>query len=153
MGYPNTRGVFNRDRFWRSRRVSQMILVVRVWRRFLDCADAQLLRLCGFFFGRGDRSWASIINCWPVVTLQSNKVPVVQPSHAVHPLTPLITYSDEHFSPGSHPPHIPSDVSSKQGESPALPGLFQLRRSHASSVWGTLQVPSLHVPEWTRIHL
>lgn len=56
-----------------------------------------------------------------VVTLQSNKVPVVQPSHAVHPLTPLITYSDEHFSPGSHPSHLPSDVNSKQGESPRLP--------------------------------
>ncbi|TKC49168.1 hypothetical protein EI555_000550 [Monodon monoceros] len=49
------------------------------------------------------------------LNVQSNKVPVVQPSHAVHPLTPLITYSDEHFSPGSHPSHIPSDVSSKQG--------------------------------------
>ncbi|KAG8134480.1 hypothetical protein E2320_007590 [Naja naja] len=45
----------------------------------------------------------------------SNKVPVVQPSHAVHPLTPLITYSDEHFSPGTHPSHLPSDVSTKQG--------------------------------------
>ncbi|KAF7252677.1 Lymphoid enhancer-binding factor 1 [Varanus komodoensis] len=44
----------------------------------------------------------------------SNKVPVVQPSHAVHPLTPLITYSDEHFSPGTHPSHLPSDVNSKQ---------------------------------------
>ncbi|KAK7930505.1 hypothetical protein WMY93_006900 [Mugilogobius chulae] len=35
----------------------------------------------------------------------SNKVPVVQPSHAVHPLTPLITYSDEHFAPGPHSGH------------------------------------------------
>lgn len=61
-----------------------------------------------------------------VVTLQSNKVPVVQPSHAVHPLTPLITYSDEHFSPGSHPSHLPSDVNSKQGESPCLPGPFSI---------------------------
>uniref|UniRef100_A0A8D0FW03 CTNNB1 binding N-teminal domain-containing protein n=1 Tax=Strix occidentalis caurina TaxID=311401 RepID=A0A8D0FW03_STROC len=52
----------------------------------------------------------------PPIPRTSNKVPVVQPSHAVHPLTPLITYSDEHFSPGSHPSHIPSDVSSKQGE-------------------------------------
>nr|XP_009500302.1 PREDICTED: lymphoid enhancer-binding factor 1 [Phalacrocorax carbo] len=61
----------------------------------------------------------------------SNKVPVVQPSHAVHPLTPLITYSDEHFSPGSHPSHIPSDVSSKQGMSrhppaPDLPTFYPL---------------------------
>lgn len=153
MGYSNTRGVLDMAKFWRCRWVPQMISVVRVWRRFPDYADAQSLRLCGFFCGRGDRSWASIINCWPVVTLQSNKVPVVQPSHAVHPLTPLITYSDEHFSPGSHPSHIPSDVNSKQGESSGLQGLFQLRRSHASSVWGTLQVPSLHVPAWTQIHL
>ena len=69
------------------------------------------------FEERGDRSWESILTVVLVVTLQSNKVPVVQPSHAVHPLTPLITYSDEHFSPGSHPSHIPSDVNSKQGES------------------------------------
>ncbi|XP_069781872.1 lymphoid enhancer-binding factor 1 isoform X2 [Narcine bancroftii] len=46
----------------------------------------------------------------------SNKVPVVQPCHAVHPLTPLITYSDEHFAPGSHPTQIPTDSSSKRGE-------------------------------------
>ena len=57
------------------------------------------------FEERGDRSWESILTVVLVVTLQSNKVPVVQPSHAVHPLTPLITYSDEHFSPGSHPSH------------------------------------------------
>lgn len=46
---------------------------------------------------------------------QSNKVPVVQPSHAVHPLTPLITYSDEHFAPGSHSGHHPQDANNKQG--------------------------------------
>lgn len=51
---------------------------------------------------------------------QSNKVPVVQPSHAVHPLTPLITYSDEHFAPGSHSGHHPQDANNKQGKpSPA----------------------------------
>ncbi|KAK2519897.1 Lef1 [Columba guinea] len=65
------------------------------------------------------------------IKVASNKVPVVQPSHAVHPLTPLITYSDEHFSPGSHPSHIPSDVSSKQGMSrhppaPDLPTFYPL---------------------------
>ncbi|KAK1345671.1 hypothetical protein QTO34_008135 [Cnephaeus nilssonii] len=63
--------------------------------------------------------------------IKSNKVPVVQPSHAVHPLTPLITYSDEHFSPGSHPSHIPSDVNSKQGMSrhppaPEIPTFYPL---------------------------
>ncbi|KAB0344378.1 hypothetical protein FD754_021304, partial [Muntiacus muntjak] len=77
------------------------------------------------------RSWESILTVVLVVTLQSNKVPVVQPSHAVHPLTPLITYSDEHFSPGSHPSHIPSDVNSKQGMSrhppaPEIPTFYPL---------------------------
>lgn len=77
-----------------------------------------------FFLGerrRGDSRQETILTTDPVVTLQSNKVPVVQPSHAVHPLTPLITYSDEHFSPGSHPSHIPSDVNSKQGKCFRLP--------------------------------
>ncbi|KAG7221843.1 hypothetical protein INR49_017019 [Caranx melampygus] len=53
---------------------------------------------------------------------ESNKVPVVQPSHAVHPLTPLITYSDEHFAPGSHSGHHPQDASNKQGMSRHHPG-------------------------------
>uniref|UniRef100_H3C4N9 Lymphoid enhancer-binding factor 1 n=1 Tax=Tetraodon nigroviridis TaxID=99883 RepID=H3C4N9_TETNG len=64
---------------------------------------------------------------------QSNKVPVVQPSHAVHPLTPLITYSDEHFAPGSHSGHHPHDGSSKQGRGmprqhpgPDMPNFYSL---------------------------
>uniref|UniRef100_A0A6I8NJL5 Lymphoid enhancer binding factor 1 n=1 Tax=Ornithorhynchus anatinus TaxID=9258 RepID=A0A6I8NJL5_ORNAN len=67
----------------------------------------------------------------PPIPRTSNKVPVVQPSHAVHPLTPLITYSDEHFSPGSHPSHIPADVNPKQGISrhppaPDMPTFYPL---------------------------
>ncbi|CAK6958553.1 lymphoid enhancer-binding factor 1 isoform X3 [Scomber scombrus] len=50
----------------------------------------------------------------PPMPRTSNKVPVVQPSHAVHPLTPLITYSDEHFAPGSHSGHHPQDANNKQ---------------------------------------
>ncbi|GAB1302550.1 Transcription factor 7-like 2 [Apodemus speciosus] len=46
---------------------------------------------------------------------QSNKVPVVQHPHHVHPLTPLITYSNEHFTPGNPPPHLPADVDPKTG--------------------------------------
>uniref|UniRef100_H3DKZ0 Lymphoid enhancer-binding factor 1 n=1 Tax=Tetraodon nigroviridis TaxID=99883 RepID=H3DKZ0_TETNG len=62
---------------------------------------------------------------------ESNKVPVVQPSHAVHPLTPLITYSDEHFAPGSHSGHHPHDGSSKQGmprqhPGPDMPNFYSL---------------------------
>ncbi|KAI1236193.1 hypothetical protein IHE44_0001470 [Lamprotornis superbus] len=41
--------------------------------------------------------------------MKSNKVPVVQHPHHVHPLTPLITYSNEHFTPGNPPPHLPAD--------------------------------------------
>ncbi|XP_059821357.1 lymphoid enhancer-binding factor 1 isoform X1 [Hypanus sabinus] len=52
----------------------------------------------------------------------SNKVPVVQPCHAVHPLTPLITYSDEHFALGSHPTQIPTDTNSKRGMHRHPPG-------------------------------
>lgn len=47
--------------------------------------------------------------------LQSNKVPVVQHPHHVHPLTPLITYSNEHFTPGNPPPHLQADVDPKTG--------------------------------------
>ncbi|PKU40827.1 transcription factor 7-like 2 isoform x23 [Limosa lapponica baueri] len=46
---------------------------------------------------------------------KSNKVPVVQHPHHVHPLTPLITYSNEHFTPGNPPPHLPADVDPKTG--------------------------------------
>ncbi|XP_059517412.1 transcription factor 7-like 2 isoform X22 [Myotis daubentonii] len=49
------------------------------------------------------------------IAIQSNKVPVVQHPHHVHPLTPLITYSNEHFTPGNPPPHLPADVDPKTG--------------------------------------
>uniref|UniRef100_A0AAY4E476 HMG box domain-containing protein n=1 Tax=Denticeps clupeoides TaxID=299321 RepID=A0AAY4E476_9TELE len=42
--------------------------------------------------------------------VQSNKVPVVQHPHHVHPLTPLITYSNEHFSPGTPPSHLSPEI-------------------------------------------
>ncbi|XP_060096445.1 transcription factor 7 isoform X2 [Heteronotia binoei] len=61
----------------------------------------------------------------------SNKVPVVQPSHGVHPLTPLIPYSNEHFSHGSHSPHLPADINQKQGvhrppQTSDIPGFYSL---------------------------
>ncbi|XP_029106348.1 lymphoid enhancer-binding factor 1-like isoform X2 [Scleropages formosus] len=67
----------------------------------------------------------------PPMHRPSNKVPVVQPSHAVHPLTPLITYSDEHFAPGPHSGHHPQDVSSKPGmprhhPGPDIPNFYPL---------------------------
>uniref|UniRef100_A0AAY4ARA3 Lymphoid enhancer-binding factor 1 n=1 Tax=Denticeps clupeoides TaxID=299321 RepID=A0AAY4ARA3_9TELE len=67
----------------------------------------------------------------PPMPRTSNKVPVVQPSHAVHPLTPLITYSDEHFAPGPHSGHHPQDVNPKQGmprhhPGPDIPNFYSL---------------------------
>uniref|UniRef100_A0A8C5IXY0 Transcription factor 7 like 1 n=1 Tax=Junco hyemalis TaxID=40217 RepID=A0A8C5IXY0_JUNHY len=59
----------------------------------------------------------------------SNKVPVVQHAHHMHPLTPLITYSSEPFPPGSPPGHLSPDIDPKTGErgkdspcTPSLPG-------------------------------
>ncbi|KAJ8335769.1 hypothetical protein SKAU_G00391110 [Synaphobranchus kaupii] len=67
----------------------------------------------------------------PPMPRTSNKVPVVQPSHAVHPLTPLITYSDEHFAPGPHSGHHPQEINSKQGmhrhhPGPDMPNFYPL---------------------------
>lgn len=50
--------------------------------------------------------------------LQSNKVPVVQHPHHMHPLTPLITYSNDHFSPASPPTHLSPEIDPKTGEWP-----------------------------------
>ncbi|KAK2508079.1 hypothetical protein MC885_005225 [Smutsia gigantea] len=46
---------------------------------------------------------------------QSNKVPVAQHPHPMHPLTPLITYSNDHFSPGSPPTHLSPEIDPKTG--------------------------------------
>lgn len=35
----------------------------------------------------------------------------------MHPLTPLITYSNDHFSPGSPPTHLSQEIDPKTGES------------------------------------
>nr|AKJ66811.1 truncated beta-catenin Tcf7l1 fusion protein [Cloning vector pcDNA-mBeta-cat-Tcf3] len=45
----------------------------------------------------------------------SNKVPVVQHPHHMHPLTPLITYSNDHFSPASPPTHLSPEIDPKTG--------------------------------------
>lgn len=62
-----------------------------------------------FFFFFPPPSLSFSLSC------QSNKVPVVQHPHHVHPLTPLITYSNEHFTPGNPPPHLQADVDPKTG--------------------------------------
>ncbi|XP_063787964.1 transcription factor 7-like 1 isoform X1 [Pseudophryne corroboree] len=45
----------------------------------------------------------------------SNKVPVVQHPHHMHPLTPLITYSNDRFSPVTSPGHLSPDIDPKTG--------------------------------------
>ncbi|XP_078142615.1 transcription factor 7 isoform X6 [Centroberyx gerrardi] len=62
------------------------------------------------------------------VSPSSNKVSVVQQSHGMHPLTSLLPYSNEHFSPS--PPHLPTDMSQKTGvhrpQSQDLSGFYSL---------------------------
>ncbi|XP_047668971.1 lymphoid enhancer-binding factor 1 isoform X1 [Tachysurus fulvidraco] len=64
----------------------------------------------------------------PPMPRTSNKVPVVQPSHAVHPLTPLITYSDEHFAVGPHSAHHPQDSKGmpRHHPGPDIPNFYSL---------------------------
>ncbi|MBN3303134.1 LEF1 factor, partial [Amia calva] len=71
---------------------------------------------------------------------RSNKVPVVQPSHAVHPLTPLITYSDEHFAPGPHSGHHPQDLNAKQGSWPHLHASVEIANFYPLSPGGVGQI-------------
>ncbi|XP_048399541.1 transcription factor 7 isoform X4 [Stegostoma tigrinum] len=73
----------------------------------------------------------------------SNKVPVVQPSHAVHPLTPLISYSNEHFAPSSHSPHLPAEINQKSGlhrppQGPDLAALYSLSPGSTGQITPTL---------------
>ncbi|XP_075200593.1 transcription factor 7 isoform X2 [Anomaloglossus baeobatrachus] len=61
----------------------------------------------------------------------SSKVPVVQPSHGVHPLTPLIPYNNEPFSHSSHSPHLPADLNQKPGahrpsQTPDIPAFYSI---------------------------
>uniref|UniRef100_A0A3Q3WZ20 HMG box domain-containing protein n=1 Tax=Mola mola TaxID=94237 RepID=A0A3Q3WZ20_MOLML len=62
------------------------------------------------------------------VSSSSNKVSVVQQSHGMHPLTSLLPYGNEHFSPS--PPHLPTDMSQKTGvhrhQSQDLSGYYSL---------------------------
>ncbi|XP_072255082.1 transcription factor 7 [Pyxicephalus adspersus] len=65
------------------------------------------------------------------VSTLSSKVPVVQPSHGVHPLTPLIPFNNEPFSHSSHSPHLPADLNQKQGahrssQTPDIPPFYSI---------------------------
>ncbi|KTF78544.1 hypothetical protein cypCar_00038817 [Cyprinus carpio] len=81
---------------------------VGCWQLSLNAWTDSVPGLCSFFFFPPP-SLSFSVSC------QSNKVPVVQHPHHVHPLTPLITYSNEHFTPGNPPPHLQADVDPKTG--------------------------------------
>ncbi|XP_053702663.1 transcription factor 7 isoform X2 [Synchiropus splendidus] len=70
------------------------------------------------------------------VSPPSNKVSVVQQSHGMHPLTSLLPYSNEHFSPS--PPHLPTDMSQKTGvhrhQSQELSGYYSLPPGSMSQI-------------------
>lgn len=76
--------------------------------------DAGLVPAGVFFWG--GIFWFSPSHVLPLAAPQSNKVPVVQHAHHMHPLTPLITYSNDHFSPGSPPGHLSPEIDPKTGE-------------------------------------
>ncbi|XP_026884622.2 transcription factor 7-like 1-A isoform X3 [Electrophorus electricus] len=56
----------------------------------------------------------------------SNKVPVVQPPPHMHPLTPLITYSNDRFSPRAPPAHLSPDVLDPKTGIPRTPHASEL---------------------------
>ncbi|XP_060712697.1 transcription factor 7-like 1-A isoform X2 [Hemiscyllium ocellatum] len=62
-----------------------------------------------------DVQTASCLKDSPAPIHLANRLPLVQHAHHMHPLTPLITYSNEHFSPGNPTPHLSSELNSKTG--------------------------------------
>ena len=66
--------------------------------------------------------------------LQSNKVPVVQHTPHMHPLTPLITYGNEHFSPTSPPAHLSPEILDPKSGTQPLSGISTWDPSHEPSI-------------------
>uniref|UniRef100_A0A672SIN4 Transcription factor 7 like 1b n=1 Tax=Sinocyclocheilus grahami TaxID=75366 RepID=A0A672SIN4_SINGR len=71
---------------------------------------------------------------------QSNKVPVVQHAH-MHPLTPLITYSSEHFSPGTPPAHLSPEILDPKTGIPRTPHPSELSPYYPLSPGAVGQIP------------
>uniref|UniRef100_A0A672RGU9 Transcription factor 7-like 1-B n=1 Tax=Sinocyclocheilus grahami TaxID=75366 RepID=A0A672RGU9_SINGR len=71
---------------------------------------------------------------------QSNKVPVVQHAH-MHPLTPLITYSNEHFSPGTPPAHLSPEILDPKTGIPRTPHPSELSPYYPLSPGAMGQIP------------
>uniref|UniRef100_A0A672RHA5 Transcription factor 7-like 1-B n=1 Tax=Sinocyclocheilus grahami TaxID=75366 RepID=A0A672RHA5_SINGR len=70
----------------------------------------------------------------------SNKVPVVQHAH-MHPLTPLITYSNEHFSPGTPPAHLSPEILDPKTGIPRTPHPSELSPYYPLSPGAMGQIP------------
>lgn len=70
----------------------------------------------------------------------SNKVPVVQHPHHMHPLTPLITYSQDRFSPVTPPGHLSPEIDPKTGI-PRTPHPSELSPYYPLSPGAVGQIP------------
>ncbi|KAJ8347069.1 hypothetical protein SKAU_G00284700 [Synaphobranchus kaupii] len=75
------------------------------------------------------------------VSLLSNKVPVVQHAPHMHPLTPLITYSNDHFSPTSPPSHLSPDILDPKTGIPRTPHPSELSPYYPLSPGAVGQIP------------
>lgn len=73
--------------------------------------------------------------------LQSNKVPVVQHSPHLHPLSPLITYSSDHFSPTSPPAHLSPEILDPKTGVPRMPHPSELSPYYPLSPGAVGQIP------------
>ncbi|XP_051972087.1 transcription factor 7-like 1-A isoform X2 [Xyrauchen texanus] len=74
-------------------------------------------------------------------TRTSNKVPVVQHPHHVHPLTPLITYSNDHFSPGTPTSHLSPEILDPKTGIPMTPHPSELSPYYPLSPGAVGQIP------------
>ncbi|XP_061118877.1 transcription factor 7-like 1-A [Conger conger] len=73
----------------------------------------------------------------------SNKVPVVQHTPHMHPLTPLITYGNEHFSPTSPPAHLSPEILDPKTGIPRTPHPAELSPYYPLSPGAVGQIPHL----------
>ncbi|KAF4070397.1 hypothetical protein AMELA_G00285110 [Ameiurus melas] len=70
----------------------------------------------------------------------SNKVPVVQHAH-MHPLTPLITYSNDHFPPATPPAHLSPEILDPKTGIPRTPHPSELSPYYPLSPGAVGQIP------------
>ncbi|KAI5094670.1 transcription factor 7-like 1-B, partial [Silurus meridionalis] len=70
----------------------------------------------------------------------SNKVPVVQHAH-MHPLTPLITYSNDHFPPATPPAHLSPELLDPKTGIPRTPHPSELSPYYPLSPGTVGQIP------------